>query len=488
MRSASVPVGFLRRLLGRVALSLASLVVTLLVLELAARLLVPSFLVPERDGVHASLLPLVNGRPTDFLPASTGGTPLPTEKGADELRVAAFGESSMEGCPWGHAASPATQLHDALAALLPDVKVTVLNMGRSSSFALDAYYYLVGVAPHHPDVVFFYLGMNERYDLDREACLPVTHPRAYGAWRWLVERSRLAWAARVFLPQLRKAPSVAELRAEVEGAERCTAAQGFQAWTDILVATGRQMGARVVIATPVFSVLSRFDFAFQAESRGQGAAQALRQLRGTHRRLLACLLDDACAFSELALHEEDDRTPGERTLASLSSFFVPGRDADLAESRGSAWKRSAASLGASLIDFAAILRGLTPGNRLGPPHVVDEVHLTVEGYGLLARLVAEDIAAWRAPRSELRRTPPAFPDVARYEAEVDLNTTGLALTYARGRRFLVAAVLSQEPARRGDPRALMLRAWMRRGLGLPAGLPAELEEAFSRFDPESVEP
>ena len=470
-----------RRLVARLGLALASLTLTFALLELTARLVTPVLLVHERDGIYASTLPLVNGRPTHFV-ASLDGAPLPRSRTAGELRVAALGESSMEGAPWGHAASPATQLHDALAAALPGRAVTVMNLGRTSSFAMDAFYYLVGAAPYHPDVVWFYLGMNERYDLDREACWPVTHPTLYGAWRWMVERSRLLWLTRVYLPHRVKGLGNADTVRDGARAPGCDEDQAFRAWAGLLVETATHLGARVVVATPVQNDLVEPDRDF-ADAVGEGsAAEALAASGGAYRQTLTCLLQDGCDLGRVAIERDGWRGLGERTLRRVAPALLSRHVVAPNEQRGLAWREAAEDHGAQVVDFAAALRSLTPGGHLAPPDVVDTVHLSVRGYGLLARLVAERVLAGEPGAGPRIAATPAFPDVTRYERQVSPNTTELAYTYARARQFLVAATLAAVPARAGDPDAQRLRGWLRRCLGMESGLPPDLGAGLDAFE------
>jgi len=65
-----------------------------------------------------------------------------------------------------------------------------------------------------------------------------------------------------------------------------------------------------------------------------------------------------------------------------------------------------------------------------------------------------------------------------------LDTTNLALVYARGKRFLGAAFLAKGPAAAGSRNAQLLQGWMRRGLGLWTGLSPDLEAGLDAFADE----
>jgi lysophospholipase L1-like esterase len=362
--------------------------------------------------------------------------------------------------------------------------VTVLNLGRTSSFALDTWYYLVGTARYRPDVVVFYLGMNDRYDLDREACLPATHPTLHGAWRWMVERSRLLWLTRVYLPRLAGGPGSG---ADVTGSEReqplrCDPDRAFQAWTDVLVETATRHGARVVVATPVFSCLAPLDRDFAGAHRGVAPGEALASADGPYRRALACLLAAGCDLGAVDLGPDGLGGLVEAGLRVVAAAASPALVKPPDELRGAAWKRSAAAFGATLVDFAAALRAISPGHRLGPPHLVDSVHLSPTAYGLLARQVARAILDGQRSGPGAATGPVAsLPDGAGEPVLAVQDPTEVALTYARARQFLTAAILAGQPAAAANPRARLLLGWLRRGLGGPSGLDAADEAGLEDF-------
>ena len=480
-------------LLRRLLLALASLVVTFLLLEVAARVAFPHFApIQLRDGVYLSRLPLVNGRPSGRESEAASGKPLPVEKAPNELRIFTFGESSMVGCPWGYAGAPPTILHDLLRAAFPGRRITVVNMGHTSSFVMDSYYYLLSIAPFQPDFVVFYQGANDRFDLDEEMCAPHNHPQAYAAWRWIVGHSRLFYVVRLLGPEHVGALRVSE-GMERGSPERCPWST-FGQWTDLVVETAQATGARVVIASPVRSVLDGIDF----DRSREPPDRALAAMSGLRRDLLACQLTPGCDF--IARLDELGLKTKVSYLSNLACYLVPGCPAklrraaqELARSaaeitdRGEYWRATAKSHGIAFVDFRNLFIAQQPHGVMGPPAIVDEVHLTLDGYALLASTWAKAIGEMITGRKDFQ--PPAA-DLARYRRDVGPEMAirlALGIQKIRTRRFFVSTALLQ-PAAAADPQgpAAQLLGWMRMKLGLPSGLPAPLEAKALHLDQEAV--
>ena len=112
----------------KVALAASSLALTLLVLELVARLTMPGHApVLLRDGIYLNALPLATGVAPSSLAELPEGDPLPEDKRPGELRIFVFGESSVEGVPLGARASAPTMFHDLLVDVYPDRDITVVD-------------------------------------------------------------------------------------------------------------------------------------------------------------------------------------------------------------------------------------------------------------------------------------------------------------------------------------------------------------------------
>ena len=187
-----------RRRGARWLLALASLASTLLLGECGVRCFVPRP-APHRasEGLYFNTLRKVDGFDTRLI---VTGESLPEKKRPGELRIAVFGESTVQGSPWDSMGSPPTMLRDQLVALYPGRDLTIINMGRGAGYSMDAYYFLVSLKTFALDYVIVYEGANDEYKLDREMCLPSTHPHLHAAWRWIVTHSRLAFTLRAVAP------------------------------------------------------------------------------------------------------------------------------------------------------------------------------------------------------------------------------------------------------------------------------------------------
>jgi lysophospholipase L1-like esterase len=325
------------------------------------------------------------------------GARLAEAKRPGEIRVFVFGESSVEGGPWGYLASPATMLRDQLHAALPERDLTVINMGRGAATALDSYYFLASIERFSPDYVIFYQGGNDFFQVDRERCWPATHPWLHRALRALIERSRLLWTVRALGPgALAQLGSGGDAPSSPTGSEAlCDEDQGFAAWAEVLVSTARAMKAEVIVASPVQNPLR------WPEQSGRWGVERALDVTGksaSYRRLLACVLDAACDRAAVFAAEQ-----------SAAHYRSPWM-----ESRGAALRAAAEGHGASFVDFALDLRQNAAGG-LAPSLFADEVHLSLEGYWRLAFRLREALA----PRLEGRpaqpfSVPPPPLDRARY--------------------------------------------------------------------------
>jgi hypothetical protein len=467
-RMASTP------LWQRLLLAAGSVILTALLLEIATRLFVPPPVpVSLEDGVYVSQLALVTGRDTV---QQVEGRPLPVEKRAGEIRVFVFGESSLEGAPWGYAGSPATMLHDHLAASLPGRDITIVNMGRGAGTTMDSYYFLVSIARFSPDFIVFYQGGNDFFNIDRERCAPVLHPWIYAAYRGLVEHSRFLWTARAIGPSIlaRRMPPRGEQAGRSDVAGYCDPGAGFEAWTDILVRTAKKTGAQVIVSTSVENPLHAHE---RTAPWGTAQATSLAGKTEAYRRVLSCILEDGCDRVEAMRRERDDE------------------HASWVQTRGDAWRRTAAAAGVPAIDFAAYLAAHAEGG-LRPPLFAEEVHLALEGYWWLSWLWSQELGAMIGGGTFDATTaglPPAFPS-ERYLASVARGSTEVmactmlhcADTYVRMNRLLIAATLlrsavaldvdapggaAESPTGRA---AQLFLGGMRRDLGMDPGLPPSL--------------
>ena len=97
---------------------------------------------------------------------------LRTQKPADEIRIFAYGESTMHGAHYAPVSNPARWLEEYLKDFLPDKKIKVVNfarMGKGIHFSLETF---KSTLVYRPDVAIFYMGHNDFFPDERMDQLP----------------------------------------------------------------------------------------------------------------------------------------------------------------------------------------------------------------------------------------------------------------------------------------------------------------------------
>ena len=505
------------RLSIRLLLAAFSLLFTLLTLEVMTRLLVPPPAPTAlRKGVYVNMLAKVNGFESGV---SVAGVELEEAKRPGEVRVAVFGESTVQGTPWGGFGSPVAMLYDQLHDTMPDKDITVLNMGRGAGYTIDAYYFLVSILRFAPDYVVFFQGANDTFNIEREMCMPSEHPLVHRAWRFGVEHSRFLWSVRALGPALIK-----PLKYERTGGalisdtgDRCDGIAGFKAWTDLLVETAQRAGAKVIVTTAVSNPL-------RWPEKGQynrDRPLAFDQQDEPYRRLLACVLDAgspskpgcdiAAAFEEQnqppVADEDDDvkswfRCRFSQRCGSRRYSFV-GPDLEAARFPPILWLlprvdislRSAQEHGARGIDFNAYLANHMK-RGLRPLVFVDEMHMTLPGLWELSWRWTIEIANLMDGRALPEAAPPFdegryLPRITRRQSLpcIYLSTvpiflrTNMPLVGAVQLRLAVEAEAGK-PKTRPGLMAELVSGWLRRKIGVEPGLSPELAAGLDGVDIE----
>ncbi len=488
-----------RRIGLRLGLAFGAFALTVAVLEFAARMALEDHppLHHVRDGVYFHGMPLVNGLSWTSERTSPPNAELLSLRPSDrELRVFVFGESSVQGCPWTVEASPPAMLYDLLEPRFPDREVTVVNLGLGGAMMLDAYYYLLSVRPYGPDVVVFYQGTNDNFFRGTENCMPATHPWLHAAWRGLVERSRLLLAVRTLGPaRLRDAAGDGGAGDSTSPPSLCPPTTAYAGWTDILVGAAGETGAEVVVVTPVQSVFAYSGTLNAGDPRSQGLPAFVDSLHGTPRELARCVLDARCSLpdSASAAVEVGRAEPGssDSTERQLAEALI---ELDVLET---AWTASAEEHGATLVDFWSYVRDRVPAGIPMAPLVVDTVHLSLEGYALLALLMADatEAAVRGIPAPAIEGVDHPLPDVSAYVELLDRDSAPVtrrdvcstyraegALWLSAGAVVIGTGLLQQAWEMCQDDTAGLALAWLHDRLDIPTALPSAVVERARYLD------
>lgn len=403
-----------------------------LALEGVARLLPTPAPIRLRDGIYVTRLPLVSSVSRDFHPPRPDD-PLHHDKAPGELRIFVFGESSVAGAPFGPEASGSAMLHDLLAPLLPDRRVTVVNMGVPASTLLDTWYYLLESVRFAPDIVVFYQGNNEQYVASGERRLPVTRPDLHGFWRFAVRHSRMLQVMRVFKARMSQQANVFggnENRLLDPPPPDCAWEDGFAAWADIVMGEARRMGTRPLVLTPVRSPAAMVEFDGLFDAAGGPVEERLASFPDDYRAAVRCVLDLSCdtrdPMATLAARQIRHPRKMGAVFGGLGRFegdrLVPDRPGMtfqdhyrwFHDTTRTLWRTAADRHGAVFTDFASALEKFSGGLML-PPSLVDEVHLTVEGNWRWSAWTTREILAMLGRDAEVAPDPwGPLPDLDPY--------------------------------------------------------------------------
>ncbi len=500
----------------KLLLAFGSFAATLLILEVAARLYMPSLSpVLVRDGYYQNPLPLFTGTggPPIALRDLPRGESLAERKEPGEIRVVVLGESSVEGSPFDTHVSMPAMLYDELRAALPGRDLTVVNMGRSSSVSANVFYYLRYLERYSPDFVVFYMGMNDHDDMAGEQCAPLSHPGWHAAWRAGVSRSWALWLTRTF--GVRGLWWAAKREDWYSG--ECPG-RSFHLWTDILLEQARGMGAEVIVATPVISAAT----VLEPQQNLERGADEFPPITPQYAETLACALDDACDFSAhlatvLQLPPEQwegvgctrrpDSSDGPREPGDATSVCEPSGPSphaslmaahdDAIDYRADAWRASAETYGADLVEFHRALRETSPHGLLAEDYFADRQHLLPLGYLFLARLVSSRVEARLTGGSLHPVGRPADSDVRPYldrtensgvEVAFEQLVRGWYITGVPLFPYVIDAFPAEEAcAERPPPFCQQLESarvalgWLRSRVGLDPELPEDLAGRLDDF-------
>ena len=497
----------------KLLLALASFLFALLVLEILARIFVP---IPSpihyRDGIYANVLPMVNGYSQSGDLVGIDGPPLSVEREDGDLRIFVFGESSVAGYPWGIAGSAPAMLYDQLHGLFPERRLQVVNMGRTASFSIDAFYYLLSIERFEPDIVIFYVGYNDFFVEGTEQCFATAHPLMYGVWQWAVSHSRLLWTVRARGPAYTRGEEDPTATVEDGDPGDCDPDQAFRRWAEILVETAQSMGSHVLVTTILGNPLSvvedveRFREVATVDER-------LQSLDESYRDVLRCVLTDRCdSIAEIGaflLHNELADAPGSRFWASRATrdgqvepehlrqvvaqhLLSPGSMTE----RARVWRELSQEMDADLVDLGAELTRAAYDAYHSGGIFVDDAHLTLDGYWFLARLWTIMIARHLGLENASEVIPLDLHGTAEehYLQELErVATAARAVLTHRGvtgpvtGEVVIAAKNLLLAESLGSETASLFLAWLRLKVGLEDAVPPDLADRVRDLDYEDFE-
>ncbi len=388
------------RLWQKLALTFATFGLLILVLELAAGLFAHEQ-APRRvrDGVYIDAIPLCTGLINFGLDAvrtaHTEQLPIDAEEG--QTRIFVFGESSVAGSPFGPETSAPAILHDLLVEAAPERDFVVVNMGNPGSVAPNTYYHMLAARRFQPDIIVLYFGINDGLAFAGEECFAAKHQALHAIWRSLVERLEFLWVTRVYTPAL-----VASGSPSSSGSWSCDT-EPFPYWADLVVRLATKIGARVVVTTPIRSSA----YALEVWSDTRSPAEPLSEQMDHYVELIECQLRDDCDYP----------TRFEKLLASRSDEAFLHRFAEnerILDGLADAWREAADTHDAIFVDFRSALAAASPNGRLLADYFTDEIHLTVAGYGFLARNWFHALAPELGLPVPETLVPPTPAEVARY--------------------------------------------------------------------------
>jgi len=471
-----------RRWLPKIALALVAFLLPLIVLEMMARSRLEELApIRIRDDVYVNPLPLVTGLDPPKWPDLPEGERLREAKAEGELRVAVFGESSVDGKPLDFWASAPTVLHDLLSTALADRKITVINMGRAGSVSANTYYYLLFTRRFDPDVVIFYMGGNDDEYLGGEQCAVVRHPVSHWAWRALVERSWLLWSIRVLGPVWGVKGPGSGGGGEFHGYDKPCRGFAFGRWTKILAEIAADTASTVVITSHVRNAGLAFE-PYKNSRWGERRKMDKETMPEPYRKLVTCRLEPGCDYAAAIVREDAATGETESGMSPLEE------NRQMISRREAAWQEAARETGAAYIDFLTPLRKISPGGILGTAWFADEIHLTLEGYHFLAQhWFVHLMGAWKPDARPPAPRLPSAEETARYRRETMTGGMEVVMSYLlRGLWLTAIPGLEQAttvcPGGRCDADPTLVLGWMRRQLGVDPGLPPELAPKLETFN------
>jgi tetratricopeptide (TPR) repeat protein len=352
----------------------------------------------------------------------------PREKAPGTRRVFCLGGSTTYGHPYDDATSFAAWLRELLPPASGDDRWEVINAGGISYASYRAAALMEELAQYEPDLFVVYTGHNEFLE-DRTYGDLRRKPALLRQTAALLARSRTGSLIYRLAPGARRPPKDrAVLPAEVDAvldrtvgpssyhrddAWRAQVLAHFEANLARMADLARSCGAEFVLVVPAVNLKDCSPF--KSEHSDDLSESRLAEWNDLSRRAdeleRAGRWDEALAASEEALridprHAETQFRAARRLLAlgrpaEASAAFERALDEDVCPLRApsafrQAVRRIAASRRTPLVDFDRIVKDdclVRHGHNVpGEEYFLDHVHLTVEGYGMVAAAIVECMA------------------------------------------------------------------------------------------------
>jgi len=378
---------------------------------------------------------------------------LNTKKSNDEIRIFAFGESTMKGAHYSPVSDPALWLDTYLKHYLPDENIRVVNfarMGRGIDYTLRVFKEALAF---QPDIAIFYNGHNDYFPKERkDEIASESNPVKYLGRKILLKSRFVSWLNRILIKIRMKRDKLQEDRMghmiietnprSMIPSMRTPRNEDFY-WKNLdyfrdrvtqILELGNIHDVELVFFLPV-SNIKDFEPVESRHLKNISEEQLLvwNQAYQKGMRLEAKnKLDPALEAYQIA-YEIDD------TYANLAfrmgkiyfkkkeydksrDSFERSRDYDVVIVRATkdlhaVYRSLEKEKGLVLIDTEALLESVIEGGVLGEPLFEDNVHLSIEGHSYLGKKAAEVIAEkqWIAPY-ELWRwdQEPHFEEVEDY--------------------------------------------------------------------------
>ena len=335
----------------------------------------------------------------------------PKDKPDGAYRIFSLGGSTTYGRPYDDRASFSGWLRELLAEAAPDRQYEVINAGGISYASYRVATLMEELIDFEPDLFLIYTGHNEFLERRTYAGLEEA-PRLLTGTAGLLSRTRIFTAGRKLLAASK--PGAAMMKDEVDTILAHSVGPSSYTrndeWRDDVIAhfrfnlermidIARSVDAEVILVTPAYNLKDSSPFKSDPSDSNRDAGLHYRRGREFYdqgryeeakRAFQAAVDEDICPLRAI--------TPISQAVAGV-----------------------AARRQIPLIDFQRIIEERSDHGITGAKYFLDHVHLTAEGYGILAKQILQTML----PGSV---SDEIYSTVAeRIDARIDRQAEGIAL-------------------------------------------------------------